>query len=96
MPIWKKGGYLMSQAPVPMTENELTTAIIQMLKEGKVYEFQQMIDEFQPFDLARLYTLLPEKHHYKYLLHLSIDQITDMIQELDQEQQLDIIHKLGT
>ncbi|WP_368653468.1 magnesium transporter [Ornithinibacillus sp. 4-3] len=86
----------MSQAPVPMTENELTTAIIQMLKEGKVYEFQQMIDEFQPFDLARLYTLLPEKHHYKYLLHLSIDQITDMIQELDQEQQLDIIHKLGT
>lgn len=78
-----------------MTENEITLALIQILKDGKKKPFQDIIDELQPYDIALQYQFLPVKHRNKFLLYLSIEQLTDLIQELDKENQLDVLHKLG-
>lgn len=79
-----------------LNENELTTKIIQLLKERKVQEFQTLIEQFQPWDLAQQYKHLPQKHRHRFLLYLSIDQLTELIEELDnKEEQLEVIHKLG-
>lgn len=78
-----------------LTENELTTTIIQLLKDRRINEFRKLIEEFQPWDLAQQYEHLPNKHRNKFLLYLSIDQLTDLIEELEKEDQLEVIHKLG-
>lgn len=80
---------------IEMTENELTLEIIQSLKEGKKKAFEDIIEELQPYDMARQYYHLPAKHKNKFLLHLSIENLTKLIQELDKEDQLDILQKLG-
>ncbi|MFC4354825.1 magnesium transporter [Chryseomicrobium palamuruense] len=78
-----------------MTENEIALAIIQALKEGKKNSLQDIIEELQPYDMAQQYHQLPKKHRNKFILYLSIEQLTSFIQELDKEEQLDILYKLG-
>lgn len=76
-------------------ENEITLAIIQALKDGKKETFQEIIDELQPYDLAQQYLQLAPKYRNKFILYLSIEQLTDFIQELENEDQLDVLHKVG-
>ncbi|MGP4039376.1 magnesium transporter [Gracilibacillus sp. D59] len=78
-----------------MTENEISLAIIQALKDRKKEVFQEFIDELQPYDMAQQYHSLPVKHRNKFLLYLSIEQLTDLLQDLDKEEQLEVIYKLG-
>lgn len=77
------------------TENEITLAIIQALKDGKKEAFLDIIDEFQPYDLAQQYLHLAHKYRNKFILYLSIEQLTDFIQELENEDQLEVLHKVG-
>ncbi|MBO8169577.1 MAG: magnesium transporter [Thermoanaerobacteraceae bacterium] len=79
-----------------LSENEITLLIIKYLKEFKQDQFQQIIEELQPYDIARLYKNLPEKHHYKFLTFLEPKQIALLIQQLDRKTQVDILHKLGS
>ncbi|MBM6617572.1 magnesium transporter [Bacillus suaedaesalsae] len=79
-----------------LTENQIALKVIKALKEGKKKELLAIFDELQPYDLAMLYTLLPEKHRYRFLLYLSTEQIADMVEELeDKDIQLEILNKLG-
>lgn len=78
-----------------MTENEIALAIIQCLKEGKKKVFQEIMDELQPYDMAQHYHYLPSKHRNKFLIYLSIEQLTALMQELNKEDQLNVLHKLG-
>ena len=78
-----------------MTDNEITLALIQALKDGKKTVFQEIIDELQPYDVAQQYLHLPAKHRNKFLLYLSIEELTEFIDELDKENQLEILQKLG-
>ncbi len=78
-----------------MTENELTLALIQTLKEGKKKSFQEIIDELQPYDMAQQYQYISTKHKNKFLIYLSIQQLTELLQELENDVQLDILYKLG-
>ncbi|MBU8908949.1 magnesium transporter [Desertibacillus haloalkaliphilus] len=78
-----------------MTENEITLAIIQSLKEGKKKSFQEIIDELQPYDIAQQYRALPSKHINKFLIYLSVEQLTELMQELDTDDQLAVLQKLG-
>lgn len=78
-----------------MTENEITLAIIKALKEGKKKSFQDIIDELQPYDMAQQYLNTPAKHRNKFLLYLSVEQLTEIMQGLEKEDQLDILQKLG-
>jgi magnesium transporter len=78
-----------------MTENEITLAIIQSLKEAKKNTFQEIIDELQPYDMAQQYHHIPAKHRNKFLIYLTIEQLTEIMDELKKDEQLDILHKLG-
>ncbi|MDZ5471589.1 magnesium transporter [Bacillus sp. 31A1R] len=76
-------------------ENQITLHIIKLLKEGKKDQFQTVIDEYQPYDIAKIYENLPEKHHTRFLIYLTADQIADLIQELEHDFQLEVLGKLG-
>jgi len=78
-----------------MIEYQTTLQIIKSLKEGKKKEFQGILEELQPYDIARIFEGLPEKHHTRFLLFLSPKQIADLIQELEKAYQLEVLSKLG-
>ncbi|WP_044337188.1 magnesium transporter [Rossellomorea aquimaris] len=78
-----------------MTENEITLAIIQSLKEGKKTAFLEIIEELQPYDIGQQYINVPSKHQNKFLLFLPLEQLTEFIQEIDKENQLVVLQKLG-
>lgn len=87
-----KGVILMIQK---MTEDQITLFIIKALKENKRKEFEGIIDELQPYDIAQIYENLPEKHRTRFLLFLQINTLADLLQELDSEEQLDVLNRLG-
>ena len=78
-----------------LLEDEITLALIKTLKEGKIIEFQDILDELQPYDMAIQYRHLPDKHRNKFLLYLTIRQLTELTKELPKNEQIDILHKLG-
>jgi len=77
------------------SEDQILLRVIKYLKEQKRVDFQQMIEELQPYDIAELYVNLPEKHRLRYLSFLSPKQIASVIQELEPKLQLEILYKLG-
>ncbi|MGD6834169.1 magnesium transporter [Sutcliffiella halmapala] len=78
-----------------MTEDQIILNIITFLKDGKRKAFQDIIEELQPYDTGIIYAQLPEKHRVRFLTYLTIDQLTALIQELNQEQQLEVLQKIG-
>ncbi|MDQ0216304.1 magnesium transporter [Oikeobacillus pervagus] len=78
-----------------LTEDQITLLVIKALKEGKKKELQKIIDELHPYDMALIYNNLPDKHKSRFLLNLSIPILTDVIQELEHDTQLELIKKLG-
>jgi magnesium transporter len=78
-----------------MTEDQIILNIINFLKEGKRKAFQDIIEELQPYDTGIIYQQLPEKHKVRFLTYLTIDQLTALIGELNQELQLEILQKIG-
>ena len=77
-----------------MTEDQITLHIIKYLKENKQKEFDAIIDELHPYDIAKIYEDLPEKHRTRLLLHLKINVIADLIQELNRDEQFDVLNRL--
>jgi magnesium transporter len=78
-----------------MTMEQLLPALIRCLKENKRTEFQEMLDELQPYDMAECYLTLPVKHHQRFLLFSTPEQIAAMLQELVRKEQWKILHMLG-
>lgn len=78
-----------------MTENETTLAIIQALKDRKKLQFLTIMEELQPYDIAQQYLNLPNKHKNKFIMYMPTEQLTYMIQELEKEDQLLVLEKLG-
>ncbi|MCL6570754.1 MAG: magnesium transporter, partial [Bacillus sp. (in: Bacteria)] len=78
-----------------MTQNELSLMIIKTLKESKQAEFEKILEELQPYDIAKIYKGLPEKHKGRFLLFLNFDGLVDLMEELDKEEQLGILDILG-
>ncbi|PLS01383.1 magnesium transporter [Neobacillus cucumis] len=78
-----------------MTQDEISLYIIKTLKENKPEEFQTILEELQPYDIAKIYEGLPEKHKGRFLLFLHTDALADLMEELDKEEQLDLLNILG-
>lgn len=78
-----------------MTEDQITLYVIKALKENKRKEFEAIVDELQPYDIAQIYEDLPEKHRTRFLFFLNIDVLADLIQELSSDEQIDVINRLG-
>lgn len=78
-----------------MTENQITLHIIKTLKENKKKDFELILDELQPYDIAHIYENLPEKHKTRFLLFMNMDLIADLLEELSKDTQLEVLNKLG-
>jgi magnesium transporter len=78
-----------------MTQDELSLYIIKTLKENKKTEFEKTMEELQPYDIAKIYEHLPEKHKGRFLLFLKFDVLADLMEELDKEDQLGLLNTLG-
>ncbi|MGO4889650.1 magnesium transporter [Anaerobacillus sp. MEB173] len=78
-----------------MTEDQIVVLIIKYINDNKKESFQLLMEELQPYDIAKLYRDLPEKHQHKFLTFLSPQQIAALIQELESDLQIAILHKLG-
>lgn len=78
-----------------LEKEELFLYLIKILKENKRQKFQNLLEELQPYDIAELYTSLPKIHHHKFILMSTPEQITLLLQELDSENLVEILQKLG-
>jgi magnesium transporter len=78
-----------------MTHEEISLMMIDMLTENKKSDFEAIIDELQPYDVAAIYKELPESNKGRFLLFLKIDLLADLMEELEKEEQLDLLNKLG-
>jgi magnesium transporter len=78
-----------------MTEDQITLYTIKSLKENKRKDFETILDELQPYDVAKIYENLPEKHKVRFLLFLNIDYLADLMGELEKAEQLEVLNKLG-
>ncbi|MDR7002005.1 magnesium transporter [Neobacillus niacini] len=78
-----------------MTQDEISLHIIKVIKENKKAEFEAILEELQPYDIAKIYEELPEKHKAKFLLFLKNDLLADLMEELDKDEQLEVLNKLG-
>jgi magnesium transporter len=78
-----------------LNEDQLLVLIIKYIKEQRKNDFQTLIDELHPYDLAVIYKSLPEKHLHKYLLFMDQKQIAMLVQELETDMQKEVLHKLG-
>jgi magnesium transporter len=78
-----------------MTADEISLYIIKTLKENKKAEFETILEELQPYDVAKIYGDLPEKHKGRFLLFLNMDVLADLMEELDKEEQLGLLNILG-
>ncbi|MBD1380327.1 magnesium transporter [Metabacillus arenae] len=78
-----------------MTYDEIILRMILLVRDGKRKEFRDLIDELQPYDMASIFKEMPEKHYSRFLSFLTVEDITDMIQELEQEYQLVVFNKVG-
>ncbi|ULT57271.1 magnesium transporter [Neobacillus drentensis] len=78
-----------------MTADEISLYIIKTLKENKKAEFEAILEELQPYDVAKIYEDLPEKHKGRFLLFLNTDVLADLMEELDKEEQLGLLNILG-
>ncbi|MGG1680242.1 magnesium transporter, partial [Neobacillus sp. NRS-1170] len=65
------------------------------LKENKKGDFEAILEELQPYDIAKIYGDLPEKHKGRFLLFLKFDVLADLMEELETTDQLDLLNKLG-
>jgi magnesium transporter len=73
-----------------MKTEDLILLIIKQIKEQKREEFQNIMSELQPYDLAEVYTTLPEKHRHKFSLFLTPKQVATLVQELDTAMKVDL------
>ncbi|NHM33187.1 magnesium transporter [Neobacillus terrae] len=78
-----------------MNKNQISLSVIKTLKENKKKDFEAIIDELQPYDMAKIFENLTEKHQTRFLLFLKIDRIADLMEELDKKEQLEVLNKLG-
>lgn len=78
-----------------MDQKEIVLYMIKTLKENKKAEFEGILEELQPYDVAAIYKELPEKHKGRFLLFLNFDALADLMEELDRPEQLDVLNKLG-
>jgi len=78
-----------------LTDDQLVLTIIKFIKENKRKELDVLLDELHPYDIANIYEKLPEKHKTRLLLSLNNHLLADVIQELNRDNQLDVLNRLG-
>lgn len=76
------------------SEQQWDERILQNLSGMGQEEFLAIVDELHPYDLANIYGQLDEDDRALFVSLLPIDQVTDLVEELEQKLQIDVLTKL--
>ncbi len=69
--------------------------VIEALEQKEHEKLDNILRELRPYDIALVFTSLPEKDKIPFLTYLSIPTLATMIQALNRSQQLEVLNKLG-
>src|SRR5699024_8057959 len=69
--------------------------VIEALEQKEHEKLANILRELRPYDIALVFTSLPEKDKIPFLTYLSIPTLATMIQALNRSQQLEVLNKLG-
>ncbi len=89
------GGRSVSEMIMNLTQEQIIEQMINTLVKENKQEFEEIVEELQPYDIAQIYDDLPEEHKTRFLLFLNIDLLADVIQELDKDDQIEVLNKIG-
>lgn len=78
-----------------LSNEEIMVLIIKHLKEQKYDEFQYILDELQPYDVAQLYSDLPDKHRNRFITFMTPAQIASLLEESGPDIQTDVLFRIG-
>ncbi|MDW0116585.1 magnesium transporter [Sporosarcina thermotolerans] len=76
-------------------KEEISRAIVHLLKEGQKNTFQKVISELSPYDTSIHYRNLPRKRRILFLEWLSLDQLVTLLRYLTRGEQLLVLKKIG-
>lgn len=76
--------------------DDVVVLIVKSLKDQKIDEFQAIVNELQPYDLAEVYSALPEKQRHRFIMFLTAEHSVMLIQELDVDHQIELLQALGS
>lgn len=78
-----------------LLNEEWSVLALKYVKEQKQPDFERLLDELQPYDIAELYKDMPGKHRNRFILFLSSEQVADLLEELEPQEQTDVLYRLG-
>ncbi|MFS0689447.1 magnesium transporter [Sporosarcina sp. 179-K 8C2 HS] len=76
-------------------KEEVSRAIVHVLKEGQKDTFQKIISELTPYEISMHYRGLPRKRRILFLEWLSLDQLVALLRYLTRNEQLRVLKKIG-
>ena len=74
---------------------EVSRAIVHVLKEGQKETFLKIISELSSYDISVQYRGLPRKRRVLFLEWLSLDQLVALLKYLSRSEQLRVLKKIG-
>ncbi|RJX38929.1 magnesium transporter [Paenibacillus pinisoli] len=78
-----------------LSGTELDLLVQNAIKEGDRTKVQEVAEELQPYDMAVVYDRLPEKYRAGFVIYMTIEQLTSMVGEMEQGQQVEVFALLG-
>lgn len=76
-------------------KEDVSRAIVHVLKEGQKDTFQKIISELSPYEVSVHYRGLPRKRRILFLEWLSLDQLVTLLRYLTRSEQLRVLQKIG-
>lgn len=76
-------------------KEEVSRAIVHVLKEGQKETFLKIISELTSYEIAVQYRGLPRKRRILFLEWLSLDQLVALLKYLTRSEQLRVLKKIG-
>ncbi|PIC72760.1 magnesium transporter [Sporosarcina sp. P17b] len=81
--------------PVTRDQDDVSRAIIQLIKDGNLESLKKAIEELKPEEVADQYKRLPRKRHTVYLEVLDKDKLIHMLAFLSKSEQLRVLELVG-
>ena len=81
--------------PVKRDRDDISRAIIQLIKDGNVDSLKKAIAELEPSEVAAQYRRLPRKRHTTFLEVLDKETLIKMLGSLTRNEQLRVLELVG-
>ncbi|ARK25437.1 magnesium transporter [Sporosarcina sp. P37] len=81
--------------PLTRDRDDVSRAIIQLIKDGNMESLKKAIEEMEPAEIAAQYRRLPRKRHTIFLEVLDKEKLVKMLSSLTRNEQLRVLELVG-